>query len=113
MLDLIANVEVHAIAHLTGGGFWENIPRVLPDNTQAVIDESSCQCPEVFNWLQQAGNVSSHEMYRTFNCGVGMVIALPADVADSAIALLNEKGENAWKIGYIKASDSEQRVVIE
>jgi phosphoribosylformylglycinamidine cyclo-ligase len=52
-------------------------------------------------------------MYRTFNCGVGMVIALPAEVADSAIALLNEKGENAWKIGYIKASDSEQRVVIE
>ena len=113
VLDLIANVEVHAIAHLTGGGFWENIPRVLPDNTQAVIDESSWQWPEVFNWLQQAGNVSSHEMYRTFNCGVGMVIALPADVADSAIALLSEKGENAWKIGYIKASDSEQRVVIE
>lgn len=113
VLDLIANIEVHAIAHLTGGGFWENIPRVLPDNTQAVIDESSWQWPEVFNWLQQAGNVSSHEMYRTFNCGVGMVIALPADVADSAIALLNEKGENAWKIGYIKASDSEQRVVIE
>ncbi|WP_410955480.1 phosphoribosylformylglycinamidine cyclo-ligase [Raoultella planticola] len=113
VLELIANVEVHAIAHLTGGGFWENIPRVLPDNTQAVIDESSWQWPEVFNWLQQAGNVSSHEMYRTFNCGVGMVIALPADVADSAIALLSEKGENAWKIGYIKASDSEQRVVIE
>lgn len=113
VLDLIANVEVHAIAHLTGGGFWENIPRVLPDSTQAVIDESSWQWPEVFNWLQQAGNVSSHEMYRTFNCGVGMVIALPAEVADSAIALLSEKGENAWKIGYIKASDSEQRVVIE
>lgn len=113
VLDLIANVDVHAIAHLTGGGFWENIPRVLPDNTQAVIDESSWQWPEVFNWLQTAGNVSSHEMYRTFNCGVGMVIALPADVADSAIALLSKKGENAWKIGYIKASDSEQRVVIE
>nr|VUD29584.1 phosphoribosylformylglycinamidine cyclo-ligase [Raoultella sp. NCTC 9187] len=61
VLDLIANVEVHAIAHLTGGGFWENIPRVLPDNTQAVIDESSWQWPEVFKWLQTAGNVSSHE----------------------------------------------------
>ena len=65
VLDLIANVDVHAIAHLTGGGFWENIPRVLPDNTQAVIDESSWQWPDVFNWLQTAGNVSSHEMYRT------------------------------------------------
>jgi phosphoribosylformylglycinamidine cyclo-ligase len=59
VLDLIANVDVHAIAHLTGGGFWENIPRVLPDNTQAVIDESSWQWPSVFNWLQTAGNVSS------------------------------------------------------
>ena len=113
ILNLIANVDVHAIAHLTGGGFWENIPRVLPDNTQAVIDESSWQWPEVFNWLQTAGNVSSHEMYRTFNCGVGMLVALPAAEADKAIALLNEQGENAWKIGYIKSSDAEQRVVIE
>ncbi|MDU5690718.1 MAG: phosphoribosylformylglycinamidine cyclo-ligase [Citrobacter freundii] len=98
ILELIEKVDVHAIAHLTGGGFWENIPRVLPD---------------VFNWLQTAGNVSQHEMYRTFNCGVGMVIALPAPEVDKALALLNEKGENAWKIGIIKASDSEQRVVIE
>ena len=113
VLELIENVDVHAIAHLTGGGFWENIPRVLPDNTQAVIDESSWQWPAVFNWLQTAGNVSSHEMYRTCNCGVGMVIALPASEADKAVKLLTEKGENAWKIGTIKASDSEQRVVIE
>ena len=113
ILNLIANVDVHAIAHLTGGGFWENIPRVLPDNTQAVIDASSWQWPEVFNWLQTAGTVSSHEMYRTFNCGVGMLVALPAAEADKAITLLNEQGENAWKIGYIKASDAEQRVVIE
>lgn len=113
VLKLIENTDIHAIAHLTGGGFWENIPRVLPDNTQAVIDESSWQWPAVFNWMQDAGNVSRHEMYRTFNCGVGMVIALAADQADKAIALMNEKGETAWKIGYIKATDSEQRVVIE
>jgi len=113
ILELIENVDVHAIAHLTGGGFWENIPRVLPDNTQAVIDESSWQWPAVFNWLQDAGNVSDHEMYRTFNCGVGMLIALPASEVDNALALLQAKGENAWKIGIIKASDSEQRVVIE
>ncbi|MFW0767575.1 phosphoribosylformylglycinamidine cyclo-ligase [Trabulsiella odontotermitis] len=113
VLELIEKIDVHAIAHLTGGGFWENIPRVLPDNTQAVIDESSWQWPAVFHWLQANGNVSRHEMYRTFNCGVGMVIALPADQADNAVTLLNEKGENAWKIGYIKKSDSEQRVVIE
>ena len=113
VLKLIKECEIHALSHITGGGFWENIPRVLPDNTQAVIDESSWQWPAVFNWLQTAGNVSSHEMYRTFNCGVGMVIALPASEADKAVKLLTEKGENAWKIGTIKASDSEQRVVIE
>ncbi|MDU7307002.1 MAG: phosphoribosylformylglycinamidine cyclo-ligase [Escherichia coli] len=113
VLELIEKVDVHAIAHLTGGGFWENIPRVLPDNTQAVIDESSWQWPEVFNWLQTAGNVERHEMYRTFNCGVGMIIALPAPEVDKALALLNANGENAWKIGIIKTSDSEQRVVIE
>ena len=61
------------MAHITGGGFWENIPRVLPENTQARINSQSWQWPEVFNWLQQAGNVSTHEMYRTFNCGVGFI----------------------------------------
>jgi len=113
ILELIEQVDVHAIAHLTGGGFWENIPRVLPDNTQAIIDESSWQWPAVFGWLQQAGNISRHEMYRTFNCGVGMLIALPAAEVDKALEFLNAKGENAWKIGSIKASDSSERVVIE
>ena len=79
VLKLIKECEIHALSHITGGGFWENIPRVLPANTQAVIDEQSWQWPAVFSWLQQAGNVTRHEMYRTFNCGVGMIIALPAD----------------------------------
>jgi phosphoribosylformylglycinamidine cyclo-ligase len=112
ILSLIEQVDVHAIAHLTGGGFWENIPRVLPDNTQAVLEESSWEWPAVFGWMQQAGNVSRFEMYRTFNCGVGMVIALsPAD-ADNAVKLMTDAGEKAWKIGVIKASDAEERVVI-
>lgn len=112
VLALIEALDIHALAHLTGGGFWENIPRVLPDNTQAVIHEASWQWPAVFNWLQQAGNVSWHEMYRTFNCGVGMVIALPATQAEQAVTLLNRMGETAWKMGFIQASDSTQRVVI-
>ncbi|MFM7945749.1 phosphoribosylformylglycinamidine cyclo-ligase [Hafnia paralvei] len=112
VLKLIEEHDIHAIAHLTGGGFWENIPRVLPEGTQAIIDESSWQWPAVFNWLQQTGNVSRHEMYRTFNCGVGMIIALPAVEADAAIALMNANGEKAWKIGTIAASTSEERVVI-
>ena len=112
ILQLLENIEVHAIAHITGGGFWENIPRVLPQGTQADIDESSWQWPDVFNWLQQAGNVSRYEMYRTFNCGVGMIIALPAENADNAIAQLNATGEVAWKIGKISASSSDEQVVI-
>ena len=112
VLDLISKIEVHAIAHITGGGFWENIPRVLPNNTQAIIDESSWQWPAIFNWLQLAGNVSRHEMYRTFNCGVGLIIALPKAFADQAINLLNQHGEKAWLLGEIKTSTSTERVII-
>ncbi|PRM16191.1 Phosphoribosylformylglycinamidine cyclo-ligase [Haemophilus influenzae] len=101
ILQLIKQTEVHAIAHLTGGGFWENIPRVLPDNTKAVIDESSWQWPAIFNWLQEKGNISRYEMYRTFNCGVGMVIALPEKEVETALALLEQAGEKAWIIGKI------------
>jgi phosphoribosylformylglycinamidine cyclo-ligase len=112
VLDLISKIEVHAIAHITGGGFWENIPRVLPNNTQAIIDESSWQWPPIFNWLQQTGNVSRHEMYRTFNCGVGLIIALPKQLATQAINLLNQHGEKAWLLGEIKTSSSTDTVII-
>lgn len=113
VLELIANSDIHAIAHITGGGFWENIPRVLPDNTQAIIDGSSWQWPAVFNWLQQAGDVSTHEMYRTFNCGVGIIIALPQQEVANVLALLNKLGENAWQIGTIGALPAgEEQVVI-
>ncbi|OCG16068.1 phosphoribosylformylglycinamidine cyclo-ligase [Gilliamella sp. wkB292] len=112
ILNLIAQIDVHAIAHITGGGFWENIPRVLPDNTQAIINENSWQWPAIFNWLQQAGNVDRHEMYRTFNCGVGLIIALPKSLADRAITLLNNQGEKAWLLGEIKHSTSNERVII-
>ncbi|EPQ5228288.1 TPA: phosphoribosylformylglycinamidine cyclo-ligase [Providencia rettgeri] len=113
VLELIANSDIHAIAHITGGGFWENIPRVLPENTQAIIDGSSWQWPAVFNWLQQAGDVSTHEMYRTFNCGVGIIIALPQQEVANALALLNKLGENAWQIGTIGTLPAgEEQVVI-
>ena len=113
VLKLIKECEIHALSHITGGGFWENIPRVLPANTQAVIDEQSWQWPAVFSWLQQAGNVTRHEMYRTFNCGVGMIIALPANQLEKALTLLKAEGENAWHIGHIaKAADGEEQVVI-
>ncbi|MDE9435090.1 phosphoribosylformylglycinamidine cyclo-ligase [Xenorhabdus bovienii] len=119
VLELIEQFEIHAIAHLTGGGFWENIPRVLPENMQAKINASSWQWPAIFTWLQQTGNVSIHEMYRTFNCGVGMIIALPQSLAEQAVEWLNAAGENAWQIGTITEFDTntelntnEQQVII-
>lgn len=110
VLALLKDVEVHALSHITGGGFWENIPRVLPDAAQAVIKGDSWQWPSIFNWLQEQGNITEHEMYRTFNCGVGMIIAVPADKVAQSIEVLTAHGENAWHIGEIadKAEGEEQ-----
>ncbi len=112
VLKLISQIPVHAIAHITGGGFWENIPRVLPDNTQAIINGESWQWPSIFHWLQQVGSIDSHEMYRTFNCGVGLIIVLPKSFVEPAIKFLNASGEKAWLLGEIKSSNSAERVVI-
>ncbi|MCC5878878.1 MAG: phosphoribosylformylglycinamidine cyclo-ligase, partial [Idiomarina sp.] len=103
---------LHAISHITGGGFWENIPRVLPAGTKAVIDGSSWQWPTVFNWLQEAGNIETREMYRTFNCGVGLVIAVPQDNKDAVVAKLQAEGENAWVIGHIEAANEGEELVV-
>lgn len=112
-LKMMESCDVHAISHITGGGFWENIPRVLPQGTKAVVDGNSWQWPAVFNWLQEAGNVDTYEMYRTFNCGVGLVIALPKAQAEQAISILNAEGENAWLLGQIaNANDGEEQVEI-
>ena len=112
-LKMIAEHDIHAISHITGGGFWENIPRVLPEGTKAVIDGKSWEWPAIFNWLQEKGNVETFEMYRTFNCGVGLVVALPKDQVDAAVELLAAEGENAWVIGEIaNAGAGEEQVEI-
>ncbi|ABZ76246.1 phosphoribosylformylglycinamidine cyclo-ligase [Shewanella halifaxensis HAW-EB4] len=111
LLKLLEQHDVHAMSHITGGGFWENIPRVLPEDCKAVVNSDSWQWPVVFNWLMENGNISEFEMYRTFNCGVGMVIALPADKVDSALALLKTEGENAWLIGNIAKRNGEEEQV--
>ncbi|MCS0238129.1 phosphoribosylformylglycinamidine cyclo-ligase [Vibrio alginolyticus] len=110
-LKMIEKHDIHAISHITGGGFWENIPRVLPEGTKAVIDGNSWEWPVIFKWLQEKGNVDTHEMYRTFNCGVGLIVALPKDQADAAVALLKEEGENAWVIGQIAQADANEEQV--
>ncbi|MFB2727650.1 phosphoribosylformylglycinamidine cyclo-ligase [Shewanella mangrovisoli] len=111
LLKLIEASDVHAMAHITGGGFWENIPRVLPENCKAVIQGDSWQWPTVFNWLMENGNIAEYEMYRTFNCGVGMIVALPADKVDAALALLAAEGEQAWLIGAIAAREGNEEQV--
>ena len=112
ILALMQSISIHAIAHITGGGLPGNIPRVLPDNTRAVINADSWNRPAIFDWLQQAGNIEDSEMYRTFNCGVGMVLAVAADNADKVIHVLTEQGESAVIIGKIESSQGSPEVEI-
>ena len=111
LLELLKSVDVKALAHITGGGLTENIPRVLPDNCKAVIDCQSWAMPEVFQWLQQQGNVLSTEMMRTFNCGVGMVICVAQDDVARATELLKNAGENVFSIGNIQIAENGEEQV--
>ncbi len=110
LLELFKTVPVHALSHITGGGVLENIPRVIPEGMAAQIDCASWTQPEVFNWLQEKGNINQTEMYRTFNCGVGMVICVAKDNADAAIACLKEQGEAPFVIGAIKTKTTDEDV---
>jgi phosphoribosylformylglycinamidine cyclo-ligase len=113
LLELFKQVDVHALSHITGGGFWENIPRVLPESAKAVVKGDSWQWPSVFSWLQENGNITTHEMYRTFNCGVGMVLVVPADELENSLNILKDLGENAWHLGEIQdAVAGEEQVEI-
>nr|WP_275446920.1 phosphoribosylformylglycinamidine cyclo-ligase [Pseudoalteromonas sp. Of7M-16] len=113
ILELLKDVDVHALSHITGGGFWENIPRVLPESAKAVVKGDSWEWPAIFNWLQENGNISTHEMYRTFNCGVGMILVVPAEKLAQSLEILTAQGENAWHIGEIQnAVDGEEQVEI-
>lgn len=107
LLNLFKQVPVKALAHITGGGLLENIPRVLPDHTCADIDTSTWEWPPVFSWLQQAGGVADTEMYRTFNCGVGMVLCIAAEDTEATLRALEANGESAWLIGRISHSEQQ------
>ena len=103
--ELLQQVEVHALAHITGGGLPENLPRVLPDGLGAAINEDRIERPAVFEWLQKHGNIEAAEMYRTFNCGIGMCVVVSADDADRAIDVLASAGETARVIGHIREGE--------
>jgi len=112
LLSLLKTVDVHCIAHITGGGLPGNLPRVMADNTCAEIDSARWSVPPVFQWLQDQGNVEQAEMYRTFNYGVGMVLAVNSDDADETVRVLKDAGETASVIGQIKKHDGAATVEI-
>jgi phosphoribosylformylglycinamidine cyclo-ligase len=113
LLSLIkeSGVSVHALSHITGGGLLENIPRVLPDDLAARIDVASWTRPAVFDWLKAQGNVDEHEMHRVLNCGIGMVVVVPADQAGQARAHLQAQGETVYRIGEIVARAGDEAPV--
>lgn len=102
LLKLMQTLPVKGMAHITGGGISENVPRVLPENTVAQIDAQSWTMPRLFQWLQEKGGVAQSEMYRTFNCGIGMVVIVAAEHAAQATALLQAEGETVYTIGAIR-----------
>jgi phosphoribosylformylglycinamidine cyclo-ligase len=104
-LALIEEVDVLGIAHITGGGLPENLPRTMPDGCRAIIRRDSWSMPAVFDWLREGGNLSETELLRTFNCGVGMTFLVPGDSAEKALNILRQQGEEAWILGEITAGD--------
>ncbi len=106
LLKLISAMPVKGMAHITGGGITENIPRVLPEGLTAEIKQGSWVMPELFKWLQAQGNVTDDEMHRTFNCGIGMAVVVAKENAEAAIKLLQAEGEQVWQIGHIRASQA-------
>ena len=108
LLKLLAAMPVKGMAHITGGGITENIPRVLPAGLTAEVRRDSWTLPPLFQWLQAQGNVADDEMYRTFNCGIGMVVIVSSAQAPEAIKLLADAGEQVWQIGQIRAQQPDE-----
>ena len=111
ILSLLNTLPVHAISHITGGGLLENIPRVMPSHLSAKLDSTSWTQPEIFQWIQDQGNIDSAEMYRVLNCGVGMVVVISKDSSNEAINHLNACGEKAWLIGEVVQFEGEQVII--
>jgi phosphoribosylformylglycinamidine cyclo-ligase len=103
LLKLMGEVPLHGLSHITGGGLLDNIPRVLPDGLECVLERRSWRCEPVFDWLQQQGKITDAEMYRVFNCGIGMTVHVASSDAQRAIGLLSEAGQEALVIGEIRA----------
>ena len=114
ILAALKQFTIKGMAHITGGGITENVPRVLPENTVAQIDAKAWTLPKLFQWLQQGGNVETQEMYRTFNCGIGMVVIVAAEDAEAVQSFLAEQGETVYRLGEIRSrvGDEHQTQVV-
>ena len=110
LLALLDQVPVHALAHITGGGLTENLPRVLPTGTSAAIDLTAWEFPEIFRWLQENGKVSLPDMLTTFNCGIGMIVCVAAEDQQATLETLSRLGETAFVIGELVASEGKPEV---
>ena len=105
VLAAIEAAEVHGVSHITGGGFYENIPRCIPDGLCAVVDKAAIKVPAIFNLLQREGNIPERDMYNTYNMGVGMAVIVSAETADAAKAALKAEGIDAYVIGEVAAGN--------
>jgi phosphoribosylformylglycinamidine cyclo-ligase len=112
VLKLLESVPVKGLAHITGGGLIGNVPRILPQKTKALIEKASWPRPTVFQWLQREGNVAEEEMYRVFNCGIGMVLVAAAADAKRAAELLRAAGETVYEIGVIEKSSAAAQAIV-
>lgn len=108
LLSAMKKFKIKGMAHITGGGITENVPRVLPENTVAQIQAASWNMPKLFQWLQQAGQIETAEMYRTFNCGIGMVVIVSRADADAVAEHLRGQGETVYSIGEIRARNGDE-----
>jgi len=109
LLELLDSaIDVHGMAHITGGGLMENISRVIPEGLAISIDVSSWDRLDIFKWLQEKGNLSDNEMLRTFNCGIGMALIINKDDSNSCQQLINDKGLKCWEIGSVRKSQSDK-----
>ena len=106
MLELFKRVTVKGVSHITGGGFYENIPRSIPDGLCAVIDKKAVRVLPIFDYLQKTGNISEHDMFNTFNMGVGMSVTVAPEDVDMALSILRENGEDAYVIGKIAVGEN-------
>jgi phosphoribosylformylglycinamidine cyclo-ligase len=100
-----ATSAVKGLVHITGGGFQENLPRILPDGCAAHIDLDSWSLPPVFNWLRHTGGIEDEELLRTFNCGIGMIVVVDGAHADAVTQQLTDAGERVTTLGHLQASD--------